>query len=273
MAEETESGFQLTGSAPERYERYVAPIMAPFVEAVVDAVDLFPGATVLDLACGTGFAARVAAARVGPAGRVFGADPNESMLKVAEAHHPRMYPDIEFTAAPADQLPYADDTFDAVVCQQGAQFFPDLDAALAQTARVTRPGGRFAATVWASLDRSPYVAAMRRAVEEHGGPEEAAGFADAFSCTADRLTTALRRAGFQDVTDREVTFGITLPPLADFAAGHLSALPWGQTIIETGGQEALTNAGRTVHDLLKDHTAPDGTATFSFTSTLVTAVR
>ncbi|NGO15058.1 methyltransferase domain-containing protein [Streptomyces sp. HC44] len=273
MAEETETGFQLTGSAPERYERYVAPIMAPFVEAVVDAVDLFPGAMVLDLACGTGFAARVAAARVGPAGRVFGADANDGMLKVAAAHHPRMYPDIEFTVAPADQLQYADDTFDAVVCQQGAQFFPDLDAAFAQTARVTRPGGRFAATVWASMDKSPYFVAQQRAIAEHGGPEAAAAFAAAFSCTAERLTTALRRAGFQQVTDREVTFGIDLPPLPDFAAGHLSALPWGQAIADTGGQEALTSAGRTVHDLLRDHTAPDGTATVSFTSTLVTGVR
>jgi ubiquinone/menaquinone biosynthesis C-methylase UbiE len=272
MAEETESGFQLSGSAPERYERYVAPIMAPFVEAVVDAVDLIPGATVLDLACGTGFAARVAAARVGPAGRVFGADPNESMLKVAEAHHPRMYPDIEFTMAPADQLPYADDTFDAVVCQQGAQFFPDLDAALAEAARVTHPGGRFAATMWASLDKSPYFTAQHRAIAEHGGPEAAANFTAAF-VPAERLTTALRRAGFQEVTDREVTFGIALPPLADYAANHLSAVPWGQTIIETGGQEALTSAGRLVHDLLKAHTTPDGTATLSFTSTLVTAVR
>ena len=272
MAEETESGFQLSGSAPERYERYVAPIMAPFVEAVVDAVDLFPGATVLDLACGTGFAARVAAARVGPAGRVFGADPNDAMLKVAEAHHPRMYPDIEFTVAPADQLPYADDTFDAVVCQQGAQFFPDPDAALAETARVTRPGGHFAATTWASLDKSPYFAAQHRAITEHGGPEAAASFTAAFS-SAERLTASLRQAGFQQVTPREVTFGIALPPLADYAANHLSALPWGQTITETGGQEALTSAGRTVHALLKDHTAPDGTATLSFTSTLITAIR
>src|SRR5689334_22349227 len=140
-----EPGFQLRGSAPERYEQYLAPIMTPFVTALLDAVDLCPGDTVLDLACGTGFAARAPAAHVGPAGRVHGADVNEAMLKVAVAHHPRHYPDIEFTAAPADDLPYPDATFDAVVCQQGAQFFPDLTAALKETARVTRPEGRFAA--------------------------------------------------------------------------------------------------------------------------------
>ncbi|MDX3118404.1 methyltransferase domain-containing protein, partial [Streptomyces scabiei] len=100
MADAT--GFDLKGSAPERYEHYVAPLMAPFVTALVDAVDLYPGATVLDLACGTGFAARAAAAQAGPAGRIAGTDLNEGMLKIAVACHPRLYPDIEFTPAPAD---------------------------------------------------------------------------------------------------------------------------------------------------------------------------
>jgi SAM-dependent methyltransferase len=100
-----ESGFQLKGSAPERYERYAAPFMAPFVEAILDAVDLYPGAKVLDLACGTGFAAHAAAARVGPAGRVSGADVNTGMIGVAAEHAPRMYPDIEFIVAPPKGSP------------------------------------------------------------------------------------------------------------------------------------------------------------------------
>lgn len=207
-----EPGFQLKGNVPERYEHYVAPIMAPFVTALVDAVDLYPGAAVLDLACGTGFAARAAAAQVGPAGRVRGADINEPMLRVAKAHHPRLYPDIEFTAAPADKLPYPDASFDAVVCQQGAQFFPDLTAALTETARVTRPHGRFAATVWAPRAlTSPYFAAQHEVLAEYGGPGPADSFAAAFACTADRLTAALRTAGFHEATAHEFTFGITLP--------------------------------------------------------------
>ncbi|MFF8946610.1 class I SAM-dependent methyltransferase [Streptomyces sp. NPDC014864] len=266
-------GFQLKGSAPERYEQYVAPIMAPFVTALLDAVDLYPGAVVLDLACGTGFAARAAAARVGPSGRVFGADVNEGMLKVAVARHPRMYPDIEFTAAPADRLPYADATFDAVVCQQGAQFFPDLDAALAEAARVTRPGGRFAATVWADRALSPYFDAQYAVIEQYGGPDVAESYAAALACTADRFTAALRTAGFHDATARETTFGITLPPLAEYGRGQLSVTPWGQEILDTRGEEILAEAGRALADRLAGHTAPDGTATLPFTATLTTAVR
>ncbi|MEU9214658.1 methyltransferase domain-containing protein [Streptomyces sp. NPDC048415] len=271
MADET--GFQLRGSAPERYERYAAPFMAPFVETILDAVDLFPGATVLDVACGTGFAARAAAARVGPAGRVSGADINEGMIRVAAEHAPRMYPDIEFTAAPADTLPYQDAAFDAVVCQQGAQFFPDLAAALAETARVTRPGGRFAATTWAARDRIPYFVAQYEAVKEYGGPQLAANYEGAFSGTADRLTAALRTAGFHDVTSREVTFGIAFPPLAEYTFGQLSSTSWGQAIVDHAGDDALVGAGRAVHAHLADRTASDGSATLPFTANLVTGIR
>ncbi|MDQ0960817.1 SAM-dependent methyltransferase [Streptomyces sp. B4I13] len=265
MADAT--GFHLKGSAPERYEHYVAPLMAPFVTALVDAADLFPGATVLDLACGTGFAARAAAAQAGPTGRVAGADLNEAMLKIAQACHPRLYPDIEFTAAPADDLPYPDATFDAVLCQQGAQFFPDLDAALTETARVTRPGGRFAATLWARLDDSPYFMAQYRTLEQYDGQEAAAGFRAAFHA-ADRVTAALDRAGFRSTARRDLTFAIDLPPLDDYIAGHLSSIPWGQTLVDTAGDEALTRAAETIRAQL-----PASTTTFPFTATLVTAVR
>ncbi|MEV6118817.1 methyltransferase domain-containing protein [Streptomyces sp. NPDC052109] len=267
------SGFQLTGTQPERYETYAAPINTPFVTALLDAVDLWPGATVLDLACGTGFTARAVAPLVGPTGRVHGADINEGMIRVAREHHPRLYPDIEFTVAPADRLPYSDGTFDAVVCQQGAQFFPDLRAALTETARVTRPGGRFAATVWAALDRQPYFRAQHRAVEEYGGPEAAENLSQAFSCTTEHLTAALGEAGYRDTAHREVTFGVLLPPLDEYARDQLSAVSWGALVAEAGGDDALARAGDLVRDQLTSCIAVDGTATVPFTATLVTATR
>jgi ubiquinone/menaquinone biosynthesis C-methylase UbiE len=271
-------GFPLkdnaTHTATEHYERYSAPLMAPFVTAALEAADLFPGAHVLDLACGTGFVARSAAAQVGPTGHVAAADLLEGMLRIAARNAPRMYPDIEFTLAPADKLPYPDNSFDAVVCQQGVQFFPDLEAALTEAARVTRTGGRFTATAWTPpVDRSPYFAAHLKAVLKHGTPEAEARFAASLSCPADRLTAALTTAGFHDITTREVTFAIAFPDVADFAAGHLAAVPWGQSIEETGGPAGFTEAAETIREALAPHTSPDGTATVPFTSTLATATR
>src|SRR5262245_33902992 len=70
-----------SGGAPQRYDRFVATIMAPFVEALLDAAHLSAGDAVLDVACGTGLTAQ--AARVGPTGRVVGADINPGMLQMA----------------------------------------------------------------------------------------------------------------------------------------------------------------------------------------------
>ncbi|MDX3457961.1 methyltransferase domain-containing protein [Streptomyces sp. ME02-8801-2C] len=272
------TGFPLkdnaTHTATEHYERYSALMMAPFVTEVVEAADLFPGAQVLDLACGTGFVARAAAAQVGPTGHVAAADLLEDMLRTAARNAPRMYPDIEFTQAPADKLPYPDDSFDVVLCQQGVQFFPDLEAAFTEAARVTRTGGRLAVTSWTPpADRTPYFAAQLKAVTEHGDPEAQARFATSLSCPAERLTTALTSAGFHDVTTREVTFAIAFPDIADFVTGHLAAVPWGQSIEEAGGPTRFTEAAETIREALSPHTNPDGSATLPFTSTLATATR
>ena len=75
-----DSGFQLTGSGPESYERYVNVFMAPFVDAVIQRAKLAKGDAVLDVACGPGFVARAASSLVGSTGRVAGLDINAGML-------------------------------------------------------------------------------------------------------------------------------------------------------------------------------------------------
>lgn len=267
-----ESGFQLAGSAPRNYERYVSTVMTPFVQLILDETGLAPAGSVLDLACGTGFAARAAAAHVGPAGRIVGVDINEDMLAAAATAPAPAHPRIIWQRAAADALPYADATFDAVLCQQGAQFFPDLDAALAEAARVTRPGGRIAATVWASMSQSPYFQATHQAIGALAGREAADSYAAVFACTPDRLTAAFRTAGLRHTTARVVSADIALPRLADFAPGFLSALPWGRTLAEAH-PDGLARAAQAICRTLAPRTAPDGTTSLPFTTTLVTGAR
>jgi SAM-dependent methyltransferase len=272
MADET--GFAITGAAPEQYERHVAVIMAPFVAAAVEAVDPAPGSALLDLACGTGFAARAAAPRLGPEGRIVGVDVNPEVLEVAAARTPPGPPDgpeVTWLQASADALPFPAARFDAVICQQGAQFFPDLDAALTEAARVLRPGGRIALTAWASVDRSPFFLAQRLAVDDVAGPEVAASFDAAFGCSARRLTAAMRAAGLTDVDSREITAKIRLPRLDEFAPAQLLALPWGRAV--AAHPDGLATYTRTLSDLLFPHVAPDQSVAIPFSSTLATAIR
>ncbi len=266
-----QSGFQLAGSTPERYETFVAPIMAPFVGAVLEDAQIQPGEAVLDLACGTGFAARRAAVRVGPDGRVVGVDLNAVMLAVAARQEAGGGPTVEWRQASADELPLPDASFDAVVCQQGMQFFPDLTGAMGEVVRVSRDGARVVATVWSALELSPYFHAQFHAVEMLLGPEEVATFISATSA-GDLVEQAFRTAGLRDVAHRQVVAQVLLPSLEAFIRGHLSAVPWGVAIAESR-PDGLTAAVESMVAELAPHVEADGSMTATFVSDLVSGRR
>ena len=97
----------------------------------------------LDVACGTGTVARLAAARVGSAGAVTGVDLTPGMLAVARRIEAEGAP-IDWQEASADRLPLPDASADVALCSLGLQFFPDRPAALREMRRVLIPGGRLA---------------------------------------------------------------------------------------------------------------------------------
>lgn len=128
---------------------------------VVDALAPAPGERVLDIGSGPGLMAVELAAAVGPEGRVEGIDPSESMLAIAGEQQPApASAPITFTSGHATAIPFAEDTFDAVVSTQVYEYVSDIPAALAQAHRVLAPGGRIVildtdwdSIVWSSSDR------------------------------------------------------------------------------------------------------------------------
>jgi len=116
--------WQMSGNAAEFYERYVRLLMEPWVRCLVDVAALRPAEHVLDIACGTGFVARLAADRVGAEGRVVGIDLNGSMIEAARAVSTADGRNtIEWRTGDAASLPFANAAFDVVLCQQGVQSF------------------------------------------------------------------------------------------------------------------------------------------------------
>jgi SAM-dependent methyltransferase len=105
-----------------------------------------PGEAVLDLGCGAGFDAFVAAQLVGPAGRVVGIDLSPEMLAMAEAGlREAKSPQIEFQVAQVEVLPFPDASFDVALSNGVLNLIPDKAAALREIFRVLRPGGRLQA--------------------------------------------------------------------------------------------------------------------------------
>src|SRR5919206_2122742 len=141
------------GSIPETYDRYLGPLLfEPYArDLAARLADLAP-ARVLETAAGTGVATR-ALVRALPAGAVIIAtDLNRPMLDLAAARLETA--EVTWQQADALALPFADGTFDAVVCQFGAMFFPDKAAAHREARRVLRRGGRFVLSVWDRLERN-----------------------------------------------------------------------------------------------------------------------
>jgi SAM-dependent methyltransferase len=129
---------------------HVDALFRQWAEPVLDAAGVTTGMRVLDVACGTGVAAREAFCRVGPTGSVTGLDVSPGMIAVAQT----IEPSVIWIEGEAGRLPFDDDRFDAVVSQFGLMFFPDRVRAIRDMLRCVKPGARVAVAVWEALERS-----------------------------------------------------------------------------------------------------------------------
>ncbi|MFO1069545.1 MAG: methyltransferase domain-containing protein [Geminicoccaceae bacterium] len=120
--------------------------LAPAQERMLAMASLAAGDAVLDIACGTGLVSRRAAALVGPGGSVVGTDISGAMVDAAAAQ--RGLGNLRFERCDAEDLPFADTSFDAALCGLGLMYVPDPLRALDEMRRVLRPGGIAAVAVW-----------------------------------------------------------------------------------------------------------------------------
>jgi SAM-dependent methyltransferase len=196
--------FQITPEQAAAYEELFVPaLFAQWAPMMADLAGLREGQRVLDVACGTGIAARAAADRVGDAGSVVGLDLNPAMLAVAA----RIRDDIDWRTGDVSELPFADESFDAVLCQSAVFFFPDLDRALSEMARVARRGGRVVIQTYAALADQPAYSDLD-AIVRRLAPGAALDLLDTYWSTGDlpALCTALRRAAL-DIVETRTTVG------------------------------------------------------------------
>lgn len=254
---------QVNRSAADVYAEFFVPaLFAEWAPRVAAAAEVCGGDRVLDVACGTGVLARDCAGR---GGAITGLDRNAGMLAVA-----RRTAGIDWREGMAEDLPFADGTFDTVVSQFGLMFFDDRAMALAEMWRVLTPGGRLAVAVWGSLEETPGYTAMTNLLAKLFG-EETADAIRAPYCLGDReaLAALFEGAGIPDARIETQDGTARFPSIADWIHTDIKGWTLADAIDDTQ-YATLRDAAETE---LREFVRPDGTVRFRHPAHIVTAAK
>ena len=220
----------------ESYKDGFGVLVSEAIPPLLDAVNAGSEDRVLDLGTGPGLTAAAAARR---GAEVVGVDFSETMLGTAR----RLYPELEFQRAPAEDLPFDDHEYDVVIGNFVLHHSGDPQAVLDETHRVLRDGGRMAFSVWADLSKLEAFGLFFAAVEEHTGSAELPhgplfGISD-FAV----FHNMLHEAGFRDSSVKELDIAWRTPSLEPYLVSfrdwaNLEAFPEDvRTAIETTVRE------------------------------------
>ena len=179
------------------YDRWTGRWSRPFVPSVLAAAKVRRGCRVLDVSTGTGEAAIAIRPVVGSSGSLVGVDISTAMLEAARQrlNDPMFCP----VMADGESLPFKDESFDAVVCQLGLQFFPHPELGLAEFQRVLRQGGYAAVCVISTAERAPVWGIFADVLAGYL-PEQRHVIQLSFSLAdPKRLADIFSNAGFRDI--------------------------------------------------------------------------
>ena len=246
-----------SGSIPAIYDRYMVPlIFAPYAEEVARHARTFMPGHVLETAAGTGVVTE-ALHRALPDAEIIATDLNAPMLEVAAA---RVQSEkVSFEAADAQELRFADQSFDLVVCQFGAMFFPDKVRGNSEARRVLRDGGRYLLVIWDHVERNLATMVAGRAVADLI-PEGAGRFYERVPFRYHdqaQIAADLRAAGFADIAFETIALESRAASARDAAIALVQGTPM-RSDIEAVDPALLGPATDAAAKALAQFEGPDG---------------
>jgi SAM-dependent methyltransferase len=177
-----------------KHAEFVDARAAAMTETILRLASIEPGARVLELAAGAGGAGLAAAARVGATGEVVISDGSPAMTAIAAVRAEELgLANVRSRVLDLEEIDEPDESYDAVVCREGLMLVPDPARAVAEIARVLRPGGRVALSVWGPRAENPWLGVVFDAVSAQlGVPTPPPGIPGPFSLDdRDRLASVL----------------------------------------------------------------------------------
>ncbi len=234
---------------------------APVSHWLVEAIRPQPGHTVLELAAGPGDTGMLAAELIAPAGTLICSDAAEPMLDVARARAQELgLLNVDFRTLDAEWIDLDAASVDAVLCRWGYMLLADPAAALAESRRVLRPGGRLALAAWDTAERNPWAAVgseeMQRVV---GGPEPEPGQPGMFGfALPGRIEELVHGAGFTEVAVDAVEFEFAYADLDEWWEDRIAlSVPFADALgrLDPGRRDRVRAA---IDDRLAPFTRSDG---------------
>jgi ubiquinone/menaquinone biosynthesis C-methylase UbiE len=220
----------------ERWRARIEEITTPVREWVINELAPRPGDTVLELAAGAGDTGFEAAAIVGERGRLISTDFSPAMMEVARRRGAELgLGNVDYRVMDAERIGLDADSVDGVLCRFGYMLMTDPAAALAETRRVLRPGGRLALTVWGAPERNPWATIGFGLLIERGHmPPPEPGAPGPFALASEEhMRALLEGAGFTAVRTQEVPVRFTFRDIDDYKT----------YATDTGGPAALVLRG------------------------------
>jgi SAM-dependent methyltransferase len=222
------------GRRPRDWAELAEPSNRPLYAAVLEALSVGPGTTLLDVGCGSGYALRMAAER---GAVVTGLDITPELLEIAGERVPH----ATLVLGAMDRLPFDDASFDVVVGFNAFQFAEDPETAVAQAARVLRPGGLVAASTFAEPERNESTA-LHLALEPLRSAAKGGGSHLPYALSEPGgLEALLASAGLEPVESGEVPL-VWAHEDADRAVRAVLASGGGAIAIQAGGVDAAIEA-------------------------------
>jgi SAM-dependent methyltransferase len=200
--EASQQGWEEAAAGWVRSQELIRAFAAPVSHWMLDALAPQPGQRVLELAAGLGETGLLAAELVAPAGGVIISDHADAMLAGARERAGELgLANVEFQTINAEWIDLPVASVDGVLCRWGYMLMADPPAALGETRRVLRPGGRVALAVWDSIERNPWAALPGLELRERGLVEPPAPGTPGPFALGDqaRLRALLEQAGFAEI--------------------------------------------------------------------------